>query len=357
MRTRSWQAAVTTLLTAETATMTSTAMEERTFLTITEDGQLSITATQTFGQGTDTFANIEQAVLEGGSRNNRLDASLATIPVTLLGQAGNDTLLGGSAADVLDGGAGSDFAEVFGSNIVLTDGSVPGAGAETLIALEGLQLVAAARGSSIDASGYTLGSVTIIGSSGNDTLKGGSAGDMIMAGAGRDSVDGGNGADFITGGHGRDTINGNGGNDSVFGSGGQDLIDGGSESDVLIGGVGRDTIRGSDGTDRVFGGGDRDVIDGDSGADTLFGGNGRDNIAGGLGADRLNGVDRDDSFNQQVGPDLLIGGIRPAERGVLQRSAEQPDFQLPPASQSSSENSDVIDEAFADVLLPELLEL
>ena len=77
----------------------------------------------------------------------------------------------------------------------------------------------------------------------------------------------------------------------------------------------------------------------------------------GWGQTRLNGVDRDDSFNQQVGPDLLIGGIRPAERGVLQRSAEQPDFQLPPASQSSSENSDVIDEAFADVLLPELLEL
>lgn len=65
-------------------------------LNITEDGHLSITTTQTFGQGTDSFASIEQAVLEGGVRKNRVNASQATIPVTLLGQAGNDTLLGGS---------------------------------------------------------------------------------------------------------------------------------------------------------------------------------------------------------------------------------------------------------------------
>ena len=326
-------------------------------LKITEDGDLSITTTQTFGQGTDSFASIEQATLEGGSSNNRLDASSATIPVTLLGQGGNDVLLGGSAADVLNGGPGSDSAEIFGSTIVLTDGSVPGAGGEVLIELEGLQLVASARGSSIDASGYTLGPVTIIGSSGNDILKGGSANDLILAGAGRDSIDGGGGADFIAGGRGRDTINGNDGNDTIIGGGGRDLIDGGADSDALFGGNRADTIRGGDGTDFIFGGRGRDVIDGDGDADTLFGGNGRDNIAGGLGADRLNGIDRDDTFSQVVGRDTLIGGNRPAGRGFLERPVEEPTSQLPPVSQSFAERSEEIDDAFADPLLPELLEL
>jgi Ca2+-binding RTX toxin-like protein len=328
-------------------------------LTITEDGQLSITTTQTFGQGTDSFANIEQAVLEGGSSNNRLDASLATIPVTLLGRAGNDILLGGSAADVLDGGAGIDFAEIFGSSIVLTNASAPGTGGETLSALEGLLLIALAGGSNIDASDYTDGPVIIIGSSGNDTLKGGSANDLIMAGAGRDSVDGGGGADFITGGRGRDTINGNGGNDSVVGGGGRDLLDGGADSDALFGGNGRDTILGGDGTDFVFGGRGRDSIDGDDGADTLFGGSGPDNIAGGLGVDQLNGVVRDDTFNQKVGPDTLIGGMRPSARPApvysAPENAETSSPSLNPARRRRK--MEEIDDAFGDSLLPKLLEL
>jgi subtilisin family serine protease len=344
-------------------------------LSITENGHLSITTTQTLGQGTDTFANIEQAVLEGGSLNNRLDASQATIPVTLLGQSGNDTLLGGSADDVLDGGEGIDFAEVFGSNIVLINGSAPGAGGETLIALEGLQLVASVRGSNIDASGYTLGPVTIIGSSGGDTLKGGSGDDLILAGAGRDSVSGGGGADFIAGRQGNDTITGDAGNDTIRGSRGRDDIDGGADADVLSGGSGRDTIRGGDGADFANGNGGRDQIDGDDGADTLFGGGGADNIAGGLGADRLDGVDRDDTFSQVVGQDTLFGGNRPSERRIQNRPALEPDFQLPPASAtaddvsilpasgnsvsrpSESDSTMEIDTAFSAPLLAELLEL
>ena len=331
---------------------------------VTEDGNLSITTTQTFGQGTDSFSNIEQAVLEGGARNNRLDASAATIPVTLRGLAGNDILLGGSAADVLDGGTGSDFAEIFGGNIVLTDGAAPGTSGEVLIALEGLQLVASVRGSNIDASEYTLGPVTIIGSSGNDNLKGGSGNDLILAGAGRDSIDGGAGSDLIFGRRGRDMINGGSGNDTVFGGGGRDEIDGGTDADVLSGGGGRDTIRGGDGTDFAIGGGGEDSIDGDDGADTLFGGRGRDNIAGGLGADRLNGVNRDDSFNQTVGQDTLLGGQRPSSRPAPTRAAEQQKSAPAPDSFSSREDSTntldesgQIDSVFADSILPQLLEL
>ena len=344
-------------------------------LTISQDGHLTITTTQTFGQGTDTFANIEQAVLKGGARNNRLDASLATIPVTLLGQAGNDTLLGGSAADVLNGGAGIDFAEVFGSNIVLTNASAPGASDETLIDLEGLLLVASARNSNIDASGYTLGPVIIVGSGGDDTLTGGPGDDLILAGAGNDSVVGGSGADFIRGGSGDDTLAGNAGDDTISGGRGRDLIDGNTDADILIGGGGPDTIRGGTGDDFLIGGGGRDSIDGDDGADTLFGGGGADDLAGGLGSVSLNGIARDDSFNQVVGRDTLIGGNRPAGRGFVQRPAAEPLFQAPPTDSSSEHDSEEresfggstdqdqaelsseIDAAFADVLLPELLAL
>ena len=53
-------------------------------------------------------ASIEAVILIGGLSNNTLNASLATVPVTLLGGLGNDTLIGGSQADVLIGGHRAD---------------------------------------------------------------------------------------------------------------------------------------------------------------------------------------------------------------------------------------------------------
>jgi len=345
-------------------------------LTVKGSGRLTITPSQTTGSGKDAHSEFESAELSGDISNDRIDATTAAFPVTLLGQSGNDTLLGGSAADSLDGGAGTDFTAILGSNIVVTDLTAPET-TDTVTSLEGLLLIASARGSSIDASRYTLGPVTIVGSGGDDTLKGSPAGDSILAGAGRDSIDGGGGADLIAGGRGRDTINGDGGNDSIFGGGGRDEINGDSDSDFLVGGGGRDTIHGGDGTDRVFGGAGRDIIDGDDGADTLFGGGGRDDIAGGLGVDQLNGDVRDDTFSQQVGQDTLIGGQRPAARRAQFRHAEVPILLFEPTTHSSAEDSMMpieildtsgissesdntttqIDSAFSGLLLEELLRL
>jgi Ca2+-binding RTX toxin-like protein len=56
------------------------------------------------GSTTESVSNIEGIVLIGGVGNNALDASRASVPVTLLGGAGNDMLAGGSLADVLIGG-------------------------------------------------------------------------------------------------------------------------------------------------------------------------------------------------------------------------------------------------------------
>ncbi len=92
--------------------------------------------------GTEAPRNIEMVVLVGGVGANKLDASLATKPVILIGGPGNDTLLGGSAVDTLsggnrgdstvpgsdgtdslDGGGGADFYDADSADTLVSDGS------------------------------------------------------------------------------------------------------------------------------------------------------------------------------------------------------------------------------------------
>jgi Ca2+-binding RTX toxin-like protein len=276
-------------------------------LNVSGDSHFSITATNTAGAGNDTHNGFEQAVLTGGIGNNRLDATEADIPVTLNGLGGNDTLLSGSSIDRLDGGDGIDFVEITGTNIVLTDVSAPAATGDTLISVESLQLVASGANSLIDASGYTLGPVTIIGSGGNDTLKGGAENDFILAGSGFDVVTGGAGDDFITGNAGNDSLSGDDGDDTIIGGSGRDTLAGGRDADVLRGASGTDAIHGGDGADQIRGGGGRDVLDGEDGTDALVGGAGRDDLAGGIGDDTLTGGGGDDSLVGNEGDDVLEG--------------------------------------------------
>jgi Ca2+-binding RTX toxin-like protein len=336
---------------------------------------LQLAASTASGAGHDTFSQFEQAVLEGGLGNNRLDASSATIPVLLLGQGGNDTLLGGSANDVLNGGTGTDFAEITGTNIVLTNASAPGSNGDTLTSIEGLLLVAAGPDSVINAGAYTQGNVTIVGSSGNDTLTGGSGDDVIIAGAGDDVVTGGNGNDIIVGQGGHDSLSGEAGDDTILGGQGRDTIDGGQDSDDLFGGGGPDSVLGEDGDDTLIGGSGSDTLAGGGGADALLGGGGRDTLIGNAGADTLNGQAVNDSFNQQVGPDTLIGGDPPAPRpapvNLIETSTPARPLFLPPPDDrkrpagtsipgeedSSDEETEIttIDAAFAALLLVDLL--
>lgn len=79
--------------------------------------------------GTETPTSIERIVLIGGIGANRLDASLATVSVVLIGGRGNDTLLGGSAADTLSGGNRNDSTVAGGDGADSLDG---GTGADTL---------------------------------------------------------------------------------------------------------------------------------------------------------------------------------------------------------------------------------
>lgn len=79
--------------------------------------------------GTETPTSVERIVLIGGVGANKLDASLATVSVVLIGGRGNDTLLGGSGADTLSGGNRNDATVPGGDGGDSLDGGV---GADTL---------------------------------------------------------------------------------------------------------------------------------------------------------------------------------------------------------------------------------
>jgi Ca2+-binding RTX toxin-like protein len=68
----------------------------------------------------------------------------------------------------------------------------------------------------IDASGFTLGSVTLSVLGGNDTLIGGTQGDVLNGGSGNDQLEGRNGDDTLTGETGDDILDGGNGTDTVI---------------------------------------------------------------------------------------------------------------------------------------------
>jgi Ca2+-binding RTX toxin-like protein len=55
-----------------------------------------------------TFSGIEHLLADAGQAADTIDASAATLPVTLFGNGGDDALTGGSGNDLLDGGPGDD---------------------------------------------------------------------------------------------------------------------------------------------------------------------------------------------------------------------------------------------------------
>lgn len=157
--------------------------------------------------GNDSFNGLDgNDTIRGGTGND-----------TIGGGNGNDVLLGDEGNDILNGGAGIDSVEVnFVGNITLTNSSVTGEGVDTLTGIETAELFTFDQGGSnntIDASNFTLGSVTLDGGLGNNALLGGS---------GNDFLDGEGGVDTLNGGNGNDTLQGGAGNDVLIDGGGFD---------------------------------------------------------------------------------------------------------------------------------------
>lgn len=290
------------------------------------------------GTGMDSLDGGGDAdTLDGGDDNDTVIGGSGTDIVagglgddSVDGGDDNDTLSGGGGTDMLVGGDGDDqVAEVAvdAETIVLTDTVLTVGGlADSVDGVEEFILTGGNLSSLIDASGYTLGNVTIngvggddtlIGSNGddfinggggNDTLTGGLGNDSLLGGAGNDSADGGSANDTLVGNSGNDTLNGGTGLDSIDGGDGGDLIDGGDDNDTALGGAGSDSINGGLGNDRLLGEAQDDTLSGDDGDDTLIGGAGGDSVLGGAGIDNLNGQSGRDDLDGGADDDTVFGG-------------------------------------------------
>jgi Ca2+-binding RTX toxin-like protein len=153
----------------------------------------------------------------------------------LNGGNGNDILNGGAGNDVINGGAGIDrvIVNAVDSNIILTNSSVTGNGIDSLIGIETAELFASNSHKNIDASDFTLGSVTLDGSSLNNLLIGS------------------NGSDFLDGEGADDTLTGGSGNDTLNGGSGNDLLSGGAGADQFVYETGRAFVTADIGLDTI----------------------------------------------------------------------------------------------------------
>ncbi len=281
------------------------------------DADQTLANTVATGAGTDTHGGFENFSLSGGASGTSIDASAFTAaPVTIAGGGAADTLSGGGDADSLDGGPGTDRLQAaLDADQTLTDGqhSVSGGGADTLASVETASLSGGAAANSIDASGFTLGSVSLAGLGSGDDLSGGTQGDELTGAAGGDTIDGNGSSDSIDGGIGSDSLDGGNGSDTLTATGDGDatlndtVLSAGGDSDTLVSGsfeaahltgggsansldasgfsAGPVSLDGLGGTDSLIGSSQGDALLGGTEADSLQGGPGSDDIDGGAGDD------------------------------------------------------------------------
>jgi len=174
---------------------------------------------------------VTRIVINGLDGDDRIDCSSVasglppvSIPVSIIGGAGNDNLRGGTNNDIIRGGLGNDI----------------------ISGLEGSDKITGDEGDDL-----------ISGNAQNDGIDGGDGADRLNGQGGRDKISGGSGADRIFGGPSGDFLAGQGNPDEIFGEGGNDRISGGiGEGDTLHGNAGDDILVSNDGfTDFVFGDG------------------------------------------------------------------------------------------------------
>lgn len=283
---------------------------------------------------------------------------------SLNGGAGDDQLTGGLGADIFKGGAGADLIiESADVDFTLASATLTGLGADTLNAVERVQLTGGPSDNVFDVSGWTVsgGAVTLAGGAGLDRLVATAAANFALsdslltrststasypfalASIERAQLTGGTSANLLdaSGFTGKVTLDGGSGNDSLFGGLGDDQLLGGLGNDLLGGGPGNDALDGGGGTDRLVesadvdfaltttsltglgvdslvsieqadlsGGASANTIDASAfvGSVLLRGWGGNDSLKGGSGRDVLIGGSGNDSLVGGNGDDLLIGG-------------------------------------------------
>jgi len=327
---------------------------------------LSVTAAQATGEGTDTLSGFEGIIgsafadiLTGSAGNEIIDGGAGLVDDTLTGGAGIDTVSyasAGAAVTIDLGaiatqntvGAGTDtitqFENITGSafndrltgdgraNVIeggLGDDVINGgAGADT-VSYEGskaavtVNLGLTTAQNTIGAGSDTLSAVENLSGSGfADTLSGSAATNAIDGGFGNDTIGAGAGNDTVTGGAGNDLIDGGAGTDTAVYSGNRVEYSlafartGTKTSLIITGKDGVDTLTGieqlqfADGlfaTPTILTTGN-DTYAGTAAADLIMGLAGNDVISGAAGNDLLDGGDGADTLNGDAGDDTLNGG-------------------------------------------------
>jgi len=114
---------------------------------------------------------IGNVTLDGGDGND-----------VLIGSSGDDVLVGGTGSDLITGGEGIDL--LLGerdADITLTDLTLSISGeTDQFVGIEQVELTGGTSANTIDASAFTLGSVTLFSGGGRDTLKGGANDDVFV---------------------------------------------------------------------------------------------------------------------------------------------------------------------------------
>ncbi|BAY82706.1 hyalin repeat protein [Calothrix parasitica NIES-267] len=278
------------------------------------DVNFTLTDTQLTGSGTDSFVNIERAILSGGNSDNIIDASAYSKNTYLYGRAGNDTLLGGTrndyfygeqGDDFIDGGKGYDIIrETRDTDFTLTNNQLTGNGTDTIASIERVILTGGNSDNNIDASGFS-GSTYLYGKAGNDTLNGGTNRDYVYGGSGSDVINGGSGNDYLLGESGDDSINGGQGFDTIRENKDADFV----LTDTQLTGNGNDNLVSIERAILILGNSSNKVdASGFSGSIYVYGRSGNDTLLGGAGNDYLRGDNGDDLINGGAGNDRVYGG-------------------------------------------------
>lgn len=286
-------AGATQITTANTLSVTATALAANTDLTLAGAGNVTVTALQ---------GNIAGA--GSGTLNVGLAADVADDGVSLVAGSGNMTVTGGAATDTVT---------VTGLATASQSFTAASSGAK-------FNITGGANAQAITGSNQAD---TIDGGAGNDTVSGGLGNDSLTAGAGNDSLDGGGGtdtfvfaanltvADTVAGGTGADTL-------TYTDAGATNELDnvtavetvtlGDAISSVvtvdgLVAAAATLTVDGSgltgtntltfdgsaetDGAFNVTGGAAGDTVAGGAGNDTITGGAGKDTVTVGGGNDTV----------------------------------------------------------------------
>ena len=304
-----------------------------------------------------TLTRVERAALDTLAGNDVLDGTGATLPLRLLGGAGNDLLTGGDASDHLDGGTGNDTELGAGSGDTFVQG--PTNGADRIDGgsspYDRLDYSARTGGVTVDLDGVAddgaagekdnaLNTIEYVdGGAGNDTITADQSlyqSMQLRGNGGNDTLTGGSNYDSIYGAAGTDTLKGGGGSDSLYGGEGNDKLEGGDGGDVFFEDEtglpnGADDMRGGTGVDTVDAGnrsaaltvtmqdelandgaaGEKDNVhndveayNGSKGDDRITGNALVNRLSGGVGNDVLVGGDANDVLEGHYGNDDLSGG-------------------------------------------------